>query len=122
MEEFLILDLRFLICALRRLARLSIENQKSLILISHQLDLDAHAFEGDAGLVAVAQYLAHPLLLDLGAGDEDFLDALLLADAAQVAVAAEDAQAVDDLALLERVVVHEADRRVLEPEVVAHLA
>ena len=45
---------------------------------------------------------------------EHLLDLLLQADAAQVAVAAEDAQAVDDLALLERVVVHEADGRVLE--------
>src|SRR5205814_8713978 len=110
MKEFLILDLRFLICALKTTCapinrKSKIRNQKSLILVSHQLDLDAHALEGDACLVAVAQYLADPPLLDLGAGDEDFLDPLLFADAAQVAVPAEDAQAVADLALLERVVV-----------------
>src|ERR1044071_9504060 len=94
----------------------------SLKLVPDQLDLDAHALEGDARVLAVAHYVADALLVEAGAGDEHLIDPLLLADAPEVAVAAVDAQAVDHLPLLERVVVHEPDRLVLEFEVVAYLA
>src|SRR5215210_1713160 len=94
----------------------------SLKLVSDEFDLDPHPLQSDLRVLAVAADLGDAVVGDARAGDEHLLDRLLLTDAAQVAVAAEDAQPVDDLALLERVVVDEADGRVLEPQVVAHLA
>src|SRR5205085_10016180 len=95
----------------------------AFFLLSFQrFDLNSHAAERDAGGGAIAADFFKALVAEARAGDEHFGDLLLGADAPERTVAAEDAITVYDLALLQRIIVHESDRRQLQLAVVQDLA
>ena len=82
----------------------------SFDVCAERLELDAHPLQGDVCFFAVFHESLCTLMAEVGAGDDDVVNAILLYRAAQCAVAAEDPESVNSFALLSVVIVQKADR------------
>ena len=81
---------------------------------------DAHSFERNLFLLAVIDNFRDAFVRESRTGDQDFLNPMLSTDVAQHAVAAKDAQAMNNFAFLVRVVIDKTDGRVLQLTVIQY--